>query len=61
MSGKHDTDTVCEACDFEPFVKNNYFTGKMMGAADFIAETRYHSEKCGCTRRGCTAGGSSAD
>jgi hypothetical protein len=37
--------TVCEPCTFEPFVKNNYFTGKMMGAADFIAETRYHSEK----------------
>jgi len=47
MSCKHEhgSQTVCEACTFEPFVKNNYFTGKMMGAADFIAETRYHSEK----------------
>jgi hypothetical protein len=42
---EHDSQTVCEACTFEPFVKNNYFTGKMMGAADFITETRYHSEK----------------
>lgn len=45
MSRKHEHETVCEACTFEPFVKNNYFTGKLMGAADFIAETRYHSEK----------------
>ena len=25
--------TVCAVCEFEPFVRNNYFTGKMMGAA----------------------------
>ncbi|HEY4943565.1 MAG TPA: collagen-like protein [Rhizomicrobium sp.] len=48
MSGKPGKDmqaTACGTCDFEPFVKNNYFTGKMMGAAEFIAETHYHQEK----------------
>jgi len=35
----------CVACEFEPFVKNNYFTGKMMGASDFITETHFHQEK----------------
>ena len=37
--------TGCVTCDFEPFVKNNYFTGKMMGAAEFIVESHYHQEK----------------
>ncbi|MDH5272444.1 MAG: collagen-like protein [Gammaproteobacteria bacterium] len=47
MSCKHETDSTegCIACEFEPFVKNNYFTGKMMGASDFIAETHFHQEK----------------
>ncbi len=39
------TTTGCVTCDFEPFVKNNYFTGKMMGAGEFIVESRYHQEK----------------
>jgi type II secretion system (T2SS) protein K len=42
---EHGAQAICEACTFEPFVKNNYFTGKMMGAAEFIAESRYHQEK----------------
>jgi hypothetical protein len=40
------TDTEsCPACGFEPFVRNHFFTGKMMGADDFAAETHFHSEK----------------
>jgi hypothetical protein len=35
----------CLVCEFDPFVRNNYFTGKMMGAGEFVAETQYHSEK----------------
>src|ERR1700732_1096710 len=47
MNANHDpsASTACLTCDFEPFVKNNYFTGKMMGASEFVAETRYHQEK----------------
>ena len=45
MSSQHHPAQVCEPCTFEPFVRNNYFTGKMMGAAEFIAETRYHQDK----------------
>jgi len=44
VSSNHSTE-ICEPCSFEPFVRNNYFTGKMMGAAEFIAESRYHQEK----------------
>jgi hypothetical protein len=36
---------TCSHCEFEPFVRNNYFTGKLMGAADFIADQSYHAEK----------------
>jgi hypothetical protein len=47
MNTKHDPSapSACLTCDFEPFVKNNYFTGKMMGASEFVAETHYHQEK----------------
>jgi hypothetical protein len=47
MSCNHEAGAAagCIVCDFEPFVKNNYFTGKMMGAAEFIAETHFHQEK----------------
>jgi hypothetical protein len=47
MSGTHKSndETTCVSCDFEPFLRNNYFTGKMMSAAEFTAETHYHQEK----------------
>jgi hypothetical protein len=47
MSSRHEVEAAmgCAACEFEPFVKNNYFTGKLMGASDFIAETHFHQEK----------------
>ena len=47
MSCRHDIGGTsdCVVCEFEPFVRNNYFTGKMMGASDFIAETHFHQEK----------------
>jgi len=45
MNAKIKPAAGCVTCDFEPFVKNNYFTGKMMGAAEFIVESHYHQEK----------------
>jgi len=36
---------TCPECEFEPFVRNHFFTGKLMGAADFIAESEFHGEK----------------
>jgi hypothetical protein len=39
------TATACPACEFEPFVRNHFFTGKMMGARDFVAESAFHAEK----------------
>lgn len=35
----------CALCDFEAFVRNHFYTGKMMGAAEFITETHYHAER----------------
>src|SRR5262245_54870683 len=47
MGGKHDTETgnECLTCGVDPFVKNNFFTGKMMGAREFVTETAFHAEK----------------
>ena len=42
---EHSSFETCSQCEFEPFVRNHFFTGKLMGAADFIAESTYHSEK----------------
>ena len=36
---------TCPQCELEPFVRNHFFTGKMMGAGEFAAETLYHSAK----------------
>ncbi len=41
----HTNTETCAACGFDPFVRNHFFTGKMMGADDFAAETHFHSEK----------------
>jgi hypothetical protein len=38
-------ETPCPSCDFGPFTRNAYWTGKLMLAADFIAEQRYVIEK----------------
>jgi hypothetical protein len=35
----------CPQCEFEAFVRNHFFTGKMMGVAEFATETFYHAEK----------------
>ena len=47
MGCNHDTATEanCSICEFDPFVKNNFFTGKMMGAREFVTETEFHAEK----------------
>lgn len=41
----HPAFDTCSLCEFDPFVRNHFFTGKMMGAGEFSAETRYHGEK----------------
>src|SRR6266849_4126615 len=35
----------CPACDFAPFTRNAYWTGKLMLARDFVDEQRYVVEK----------------
>ncbi len=35
----------CPACDYGPFLRNNYFTGKLLVERDFTDETRFHMEK----------------
>ncbi len=42
---RHSDQEICPQCDFEPFVRNHFFTGKMMGAAEFDTESHYHAEK----------------
>ena len=42
---EHSALQTCPVCGFDPFVRNHYFTGKMMGAAEFGTETLYHSDK----------------
>ena len=41
----HGSQTSCPACDIGPFVRNHYFTGKLMLERDFSDETRFHMEK----------------
>jgi DNA-binding beta-propeller fold protein YncE len=40
----HPSET-CPTCTFDPFLRNHFFTGKLMTARDFSDETRFHSEK----------------
>jgi len=40
-SGQHN----CPACSYGPFIRNNYFTGKLLVERDFTDETRFHMEK----------------
>ena len=36
---------TCPACNYGPFTRNNYFTGKLLVERDFTDETRFHMEK----------------
>ena len=47
MGCQHEFTTLetCPQCEFEAFIRNHFFTGKMMGAAEFRTETHFHSEK----------------
>jgi len=46
MSQSHDKSFQnCPACQYGPFVRNNYFTGKLLVERDFTEETRFHMEK----------------
>ena len=38
-------DGACPQCGLDAFVRNHYFTGKMMGAGEFQTESRYHGDK----------------
>lgn len=42
---QHPAAETCPQCEFDPFVRNHFFTGKLMGAADFTAESLFHGEK----------------
>src|SRR5260221_3049879 len=42
---QHPEAETCPQCEFDPFVRNYFFTGKLMGAADFVAESFFHGEK----------------
>src|SRR5829696_8384103 len=35
----------CPACDYGPFTRNNYFTGKLLVERDFTDEQRYFIDK----------------
>jgi len=41
----HTTQSICPACNFGPFTRNNYFTGKLLVERDFTDEARFHMEK----------------
>ncbi len=40
-----DSQALCVSCEFGPFTRNHYFTGKLMLERDFSDETRFHMEK----------------
>ncbi len=35
----------CPQCELDAFVRNHFFTGKMMGVGEFTTESLYHAEK----------------
>src|SRR5215471_19256429 len=39
------TQQICPACNYGPFTRNHYFTGKLLVERDFTDETRFHMEK----------------
>ena len=54
----HSTLETCPQCDFEPFVRNHFFTGKLMGAADKRAHLWENSKRlhAGLKQLGFTLG-----
>ncbi len=40
-----ESQTLCPACEIGPFIRNHYFTGKLMLERDFTDEQRYFIEK----------------
>jgi DNA-binding beta-propeller fold protein YncE len=42
---EHDSNGTCPDCQIAPFIRNNYFTGKLMTARDFFTEQEYFSSK----------------
>jgi len=47
MHHSHDKANLhqCPACDYGPFTRNNYFTGKLLVERDFTDEQRYYVDK----------------
>jgi DNA-binding beta-propeller fold protein YncE len=41
----HESQALCPACEIGPFIRNHYFTGKLMLERDFTEEQRYFIEK----------------
>ena len=41
----HSAGTCCVKCDFQPFTRNAYWTGKLMLARDFVDEQTYVVDK----------------
>src|SRR3989442_14120345 len=41
----HAAATLCHSCDCQPFLRNAYWTGKLMLARDFVDEQGYIVEK----------------
>lgn len=41
----HNGHAACPSCEFGPFTRNNYFTGKLMVERDFTDEARFHIDK----------------
>jgi len=44
-ANSQDQSATCPECQFGPFERNHFFTGKLMTARDFSDETRYHSDR----------------
>lgn len=51
MNRRHDIQSKrtatgeCPECEFDPFMRNHFFTGKMMGVPEFVTETAYHADR----------------
>ena len=44
-NGKSYQPTHCPECDYGPFTRNHYFTGKLLVERDFRDEQRYYTDK----------------
>lgn len=45
LTSHHGEDVGCETCDITAFLRNNFFTGKLMLERDFVDEQRYFIDK----------------